>query len=169
MDFEILYNDLSHNADLIRLLVTGITIEDARARPAPETWSILEVICHLFDEEIEDFRRHLDLILFHPADPWPPIDPGGWVLARQYNQRDPGEMLEKFLDERRRSLEWLRRLDSQDWDAWYSNPFGSMKAGDMLSSWVAHDNLHMRQLAELRRARIERICTPYDFQYAGEW
>jgi hypothetical protein len=44
-----------------------------------------------------------------------------------------------------------------------------MKAGDMLSSWVAHDNLHMRQLVELRRSRIVVITEPYDIQYAGDW
>jgi hypothetical protein len=44
-----------------------------------------------------------------------------------------------------------------------------MKAGDLLGSWVAHDNLHMRQLVELRRVRLQNITGPYDMSYAGEW
>jgi hypothetical protein len=44
-----------------------------------------------------------------------------------------------------------------------------MTAGDMLTSWVAHDNLHIRQLVELRRAWIEKVSKPYRVQYAGEW
>ena len=32
-----------------------------------------------------------------------------------------------------------------------------------------HDNLHIRQLIELRRKWIERITQPYDVQYAGDW
>lgn len=45
----------------------------------------------------------------------------------------------------------------------------NMSAGDMFASWVAHDNLHIRQLTELRRARIARISKPHHIQYAGEW
>jgi hypothetical protein len=44
-----------------------------------------------------------------------------------------------------------------------------MKAGEMLSCWVAHDNLHMRQLVELRRSRLENLTAPYYLGYAGEW
>jgi len=44
-----------------------------------------------------------------------------------------------------------------------------MKAGDMFASWVAHDNLHIRQLVELRRMRIENITKPYEIEYAGDW
>jgi len=169
MLFETLCQELGSGAELIRQLVSGTTAEEARARPAPESWSILEVVCHLYDEEIEDFRQHLDLILHHPEDPWPGIDPAGWVTARRYNQRDLDEMLENFLVERKQSLEWLRSLAAPDWDVEYSSTLGAMKAGDMLSSWVAHDNLHVRQLVELRRDRIERVSQPYDIRYAGDW
>ena len=39
----------------------------------------------------------------------------------------------------------------------------------MFASWVAHDNLHIRQLVELRRNLIERMTQPYDIGYAGDW
>jgi len=39
----------------------------------------------------------------------------------------------------------------------------------MLSAWAAHDNLHTRQLVELRRGRILRITEPYHVEYAGDW
>ena len=39
----------------------------------------------------------------------------------------------------------------------------------MFTSWVAHDDLHIRQLTELRRAQIERITKPYKIGYAGDW
>ena len=44
-----------------------------------------------------------------------------------------------------------------------------LKAGDMLSSWVAHDHLHTRQLVELRRQRVLQLAQPYDVHYAGDW
>jgi hypothetical protein len=154
---------------IIRSLVTGISQTEAQVKPAPDSWSILEVVCHLYDEEREDFRQRLDITLHRPTEKWPPIDPVGWVTARKYNEQDLSEVLENFMAEREKSLAWLLGLSDPDWEAEYETPFRKMRAGDILSSWVAHDNLHMRQLVELRRGRIVTITEPYDVQYAGEW
>ncbi|SRR5581483_10515768 len=169
MQFETLYDELAHGPEIVRALVSGITQAEARIKPAPDSWSVLEVVCHLCDEEREDFRLHLDLILHRPQDGWPRIDPVGWVTARRYNERDLAAMLDDFAAERARSLAWLRGLSSPDWEAEYVTPFRRMKVGDMLSAWVAHDNLHMRQLVELRRGRAVRLAEPYDVGYAGDW
>jgi hypothetical protein len=168
MEMSALMQELSNGAELIRQLVGEFSAEEARFRPQPESWSALEVICHLYDEEREDFRQRLDIILHRSGDPWPPIDPQGWISSRRYNERNLGEMLASFLEERQRSLDWLRGL-SPNWEATTQAPFGEIKAGDMFAAWVAHDGLHIRQLVELRRARLERLARPYDLQYAGDW
>jgi hypothetical protein len=169
MEFEILYEELARGAEIIPALVSGVSQAEAQIKPDLASWSILEVICHLADEEREDFREHLDLIVNRPNDPWKRIDPQGWVTARKYNERDLAASLDDFAAERRRTLEWLKGLSAANWDAGYTNNFGTMTAGSMFASWVAHDNLHMRQLVELRRARIVRIAAPYDVGYAGDW
>ena len=169
MWFETLRQELAHGIVMIPPLLTGVTADDARAKPDPQTWSMLEVVCHLYDEEREDFRQRLDIILHRPEAPWPPIDPQGWVSARKYNERDLTVTLDGFVMERHRSLEWLDGLSAPDWEVTYKTPFGVMKAGDMLASWVAHDGLHLRQLVELRRSRVMAIIQPYDVRYAGDW
>jgi hypothetical protein len=169
MQFERLYQELAYGAEIIPALVAGITQAEAQVKPALESWSILEVICHLYDEEREDFRQRLDIILHRPGEKWPPIDPMGWVTTRKYNERDLSESLSSFAAERRQSLAWLRGLSAPNWEAEYLTRYGPMKAGDMFASWVAHDNLHMRQLVELRRNRIVHIAEPYDVRYAGDW
>jgi hypothetical protein len=169
MDFEVLYWELARGAEIIRALVNGITQEEAQVKPGPDSWSILEVVCHLYDEEREDFRQRLDIILNRPNEEAPPIDPQGWVTSRKYNESDLGEMLDAFIAEREQSLEWLKGLSVANWDTEYMTRFGPVKAGEMLGSWVAHDNLHMRQLVELRRTRVLRITEPYDVGYAGDW
>ena len=169
VQFETLYAELARGVEAIHALVASMSPEEARARPAPEAWSALEVICHLYDEEREDFRQRLDIILHRPSEPFPPIDPQGWVAARRYNERDLAEMLDRFAAERARSLAWRKGLSAPNWDAMYTNEFGSMRAGDMLAAWAAHDNLHTRQLVELRRSRLVSLAAPYDVGYAGEW
>ncbi len=169
MQFETLLQELTYSTEMIRALVAGLTTDQARVRPAPESWSILEVMCHLYDEEREDFRYHLDAILHRPQEEWPAYDPGRWVTERGYNQRELPQAAQAFLAERAQSLAWLRGLAVADWTVAHTNQYGSMSAGEMFASWVAHDNLHIRQLVELRRSRIVALTEPFDIRYAGEW
>jgi uncharacterized damage-inducible protein DinB len=169
MEFKTLYQELQNSAEMIRALLAGISQEDAQIRPTPESWSILEVVCHLYDLEREDFREHLDFILHRQDEEYHVIDPQAWIMERRYNEQDLRAMQKKFFEERQKSLEWLNGLASADWDITYSSQYGSVTAGEMFSCWVAHDNLHIRQLVELRRARIEKITRPYPLEYAGEW
>ncbi|HLO13729.1 MAG TPA: DinB family protein [Anaerolineales bacterium] len=177
MQFETLYQELVDSTEMIRALLLNITQEEARTRPTAEAWSILEVICHLYDEEREDFREHLDFILstslkaglHRQNEEWHSIDPQGWVLQRKYNEQDFAEMQNNFFVERQKSLEWLKSLSNPNWETAHTSQFGSLQAGDMFASWVAHDNLHIRQLVELRRMKIENITRPYKIEYAGDW
>ena len=169
MEFDTLYQELRNSTEMINTLLLGISQEEAQHRPTPEAWSILEVACHLYDIECEDFREHLDFILHRQGEEYHVIDPQAWVKDRNYNEQDFQEMRDKFFAERRKSLQWLKGLADSDWDITYTSKYGSMTAGEMFCSWVAHDNLHIRQLVELRRARIEKITRPYPIVYAGEW
>ncbi len=169
MQPAILRRELAYGVEIVRQLVAGVSQAEARFKPTPETWSILEVVCHLYDEEREDFRPRLDIALHRPEEKWQKIDPAGWVTTRKYNDRDLGQTLDGLLTERENSLTWLHGLAEPNWDAEYPAPFGPIKAGDLLASWVAHDNLHTRQLVELRRNRIVQLADPYRVQYAGDW
>lgn len=169
MNFQALYIELVDSTEMIRALLAGISQEEAQVKPNADSWSVLETLCHLVDEEREDFREHLDFILNRPGGEWHLIDPEGWVTARGYNKQDFRRVRDRFFAERSRSLDWLRGLTEADWDKSYNNGTRVMTAGDMLVSWIAHDNLAIRQFTELRRLRIQNLAKPYDPGYAGEW
>ena len=169
MEYFTLLQEITNSTEIIRSLLAGITQEDAIVKPTPEAWSILEVACHLRDEERADFRARLDSILHRPAEPFATINPQEWVTERKYNEQNFEQIKESFFAERAQSLEWLKSLESADWEITHTDEYGSITAGEMFSCWVAHDNLHIRQLVELRRARIEKITQPYPIEYAGEW
>jgi hypothetical protein len=169
MRLDVVRRELARGAEIVTSLVAGVSAEEARVRPAPEAWSLLEVVCHLHDEEREDFRPRLDVVLHRPEEAWTRIDPAAWVTERQYNTRDLAQTLQAFLAERERSLAWLGTLSAPDWSREYRAPFGPITAGDLLASWAAHDLLHTRQLLELRRARLLAQTEPHRTQYAGDW
>jgi hypothetical protein len=157
---------LASTAASVRELALTATPEQAVWRPAPDQWSLLEVVNHLADEEAEDFRARLDHTLHRRGDTAPPIDPEGWVAEREYNGRELRESVARFMDEREWSLEWLRGLESPDW----SLPFReSLTAGDLLGSWLAHDLLHLRQLSRLHHRWLGRQVGPGGLDYAGRW
>lgn len=161
---------LAAGADAVAALARGVSDAQARWRPAPDAWSLLEVICHLGDEEAEDFRTRLGCLLAVPAAPFPSIDPQGWVTARGYNDRDPAAALARFLAERQQSLDWLTGLDRPDWEAGVDHPAaGRVTAGGMLAAWVEHDMLHIRQLNELHWQHMATWAPAMAQDYAGGW
>jgi hypothetical protein len=167
--------DLERSGRALCALAEGLPPETARWKPAPGSWSVLEVLNHLLDEERDDFRRRLDALLHRRGTPWPPIDPVGWSVSRKYNERDLGETLSAFAAEREASLAWLRELSV--FDAAAGDPaqaalhprLAELRAGDLLASWVAHDLLHLRQLTRLRFQHLEAAARPYRTEYAGSW
>jgi hypothetical protein len=170
MNLEIYLARMSASAQAIGDLLQSVNDEQARWKPDPDSWSMLEVINHLYDEEREDFRQRIDYFLHRPGEDAPPIHPQKWVKERRYNERELGESLARFQTEREASLKWLHGLPSPNWDAEYRHPvFGVIRAGDLLGAWVAHDMLHIRQLNELHYAYLVRSIAPYKVEYAGEW
>jgi hypothetical protein len=170
MDVEDFVARLARNAEAVRSMVQGTPEAQARWKPSPEEWSVLEVVNHLYDEEREDFRQRLDLLLHRPGEAWPGIAPQAWVVERRYNEREVAESLENFLTERRRSVAWLAGLSEPDWEVYQEHPrAGRISAGDLLASWLVHDFLHLRQLAGLHWAYVSLLARPYATEYAGEW
>ena len=159
---------LRRSADAIAALVRGLPIEAVRWKPAPERWSVLEVICHLGDEEVHDFRTRVRLTLQDPAAPWPPIEPSRWAVERRYNEQPAGPALARFLDERATSLSWLAAQREARWDNVHEHPqAGPLTARRLVANWMAHDLLHLRQLARLQYEALAARGEALD--YAGPW
>lgn len=151
-------------------IVGRISAPDARWKPSPSDWSIVEIVNHLADEEVEDFRTRLDLTLHHPQKPWPPIDPPRAAAERRYIERELAESVNRFVNERVESVRWLRMLFPPDWTKTYVHPkFGPIAAGELLASWAAHDALHLRQIARRLFDLTTRDSGGFSTRYAGEW
>ncbi|MCG3123313.1 MAG: hypothetical protein GIKADHBN_01725 [Phycisphaerales bacterium] len=151
-------------------LVLSLPPEDFRWKPAPEHWSILEICCHLLDEEKEDFRPRLRSTLEDAAREWPALDLDQVAQKRSYNTRDLRQTLDQFAVERAASITWLHTVEAADFSRAYQHPkFGPIYAGDLLASWAAHDALHLRQIARRLHGLAARDAGSFKIAYAGEW
>ena len=154
---------------VIEGLVAGIPTARLRARPADAKWSPLEILVHLRDEEVEDFRARTRAAAEGRAIT-AGIDPEGWVVKRAYNEQDPAATLADFDRERAASCDWLATLDP----AVLANEVDVMgrfrqRCGDFLASWRTHDLLHLRQLATtLARNGAAAELGGWRVEYAGD-
>ena len=139
-----------------------------RARPAPDEWAPVEIVCHLRDEEAEDFGARVRVVL-DGGGAFAPIDPEGWATARRYRDADPAAALGRLpRSTGRASLAILAGATPERLAASGESPSGLRLSGlDLLAAWVAHDGLHLRQLAgTLTREWADRWA-PLRVDYAG--
>ncbi len=170
---------LEQQAMAIAQLAENVGTGQAHWKPSADEWSMLQVIEHLLDEERRDFRLLLHKLLSGSDASWPvsePVDAEDADEGEEEGEQDPtlGSSLQSFLDERADSLEWLNGLVAPNWEDAMLTPqsqkFSSLQAGDILTSWVAHDLLHLRQLIELHFAYQSQLAQPnYSVDYAGDW
>jgi hypothetical protein len=110
MDAPAIIGRLERLGPALNAVVAGVPAEEARWKPPSGAWSILEIVCHLGDEEVEDFRARVFSTLRDPTAAWAVIDPERAARDRRYNEQDLGEATARFVEERRRSVEMLRGL-----------------------------------------------------------
>ena len=169
MNHSEIINSLKKNKPVFQSLLNESDKTIITWKPSPEKWCLLEIVCHLYDEEREDFRARVAHTLQTPNDQLPPIDPAGWVSTRKYMEWNFEETVKKFLDEREKSIQWLIGLKNPQWKNAYQHPkFGSMSAEMFLSNWLAHDYMHIRQIVKLKFDYLKEISGE-KLNYAGEW
>lgn len=170
MNVDALISSLERFSSQLETTLAGVTTEEARWKPGTTFWSMLEIVRHLGDEEVDDFRKRIELTLDDPGAPWPGIDPESWAKERRYNEDDFDEALGRFLEERRKSITWLRSLDEPDWSATHMHTLmGEIRTGDLLAAWATHDLLHHRQIVKRRYQLLVEAAGDFQTGYAGEW
>lgn len=152
--FQLILDELKNNLNVFKQLLSG-TEEMARWKPSPEKWCLLEVICHLYDEEREDFRFCIEEILVRLGTILSLINPEGWGKTKKYISQNYFEMLGKFYSERESSLSWIKEkistIPPAGWDCVARHPeIGEIPAYGFLANWLGHDYLHIKQILQIK-------------------
>ncbi|MBW1294605.1 DinB family protein [Aquimarina litoralis] len=164
--YQFIIDELSRNQQVFKELLRDVPKEVYLWKNRPNRWCLLEIVCHLYDEEREDFRARTKHILETPDNEFIPIDPEGWVAQREYITKEYSNMLSKFLHERSISINWLKTLQDPKWNNVTIHPeFGEMTAQQFMANWLAHDYLHIRQITNLKLDYLKKRSQE-NFQYA---
>jgi DinB family protein len=169
MNPKYIIDELERNKEVFQFLLQDIPSSTYLWKQDPKKWCLLEMLCHLVDEEKEDFRARVQHVLSTPDKPAKPIAPQEWVSERNYIDQNYNEVLVKFKTEREASIVWLNTLKNPVWENVYHHPkLGGLTAKMFLTNWLAHDYLHIRQIIKLK---YDYLSFSYNekLSYAGEW
>jgi hypothetical protein len=137
---------------MLRDLMSEISEADARWKPAPDRFSIAEVLAHLSHSEGHCYRARLDRFL---SEELPKLEPDDASLHYDlYRQADPQDSFDHFEEQRETNVEFMRTLPRSAGDRRaLHREAGEITLSQMLHEWALHDLGHIRQVAELVRAR----------------
>ncbi len=137
---------------ILRGLLSGVSDDDAHWKPSPDRFSIAEVLAHLSHSEGHCYRLRLDRFLAEELPELEPDDAQMWLDL--YRNADPEDAFDHFEEQRETNVEFLRTLPAGAGERKARHQeIGEITLSNMLHEWTLHDLGHVRQIAELVRAR----------------
>jgi hypothetical protein len=139
-------------ANKIERLIKGVSPAKLRKRPAPDKWSVSEILAHLADTEIVGSWR-MRYILGAPGSPIQAFDQDTWVETGHYDKRDARKSLEQYRVLRETNLALLKSLSPDQWkNSGMHSERGEESIEHIVRMFAGHDLNHLGQ--------IERILVP---------
>ncbi len=134
-------------------LIKGVSPAKLRKRPAPEKWSVAEILAHLADVEIVVGWR-MRSILGAPGTHIQPFDQDAWVVAGHYDKRDPRKSVEQHRVAREANLALLKSLSSEQWKHFGQHAERGQESIEHIVRMMAgHDVNHIQQIERIVAAR----------------
>ena len=143
---------LEATPDILRGLMCELSEEDAAWKPAPDRFSVAEVLAHLSHAEGHCYRARVDRFLDEEMPAFEADD--AQMHLDLYRDADAEDSFDHFEEQRETNVEFLRDLPAEAGErrAMHSAA-GEITLSQMLHEWALHDLGHIRQVAELVRAR----------------
>ena len=137
----------------IAAAVSGLPDRTLRYKPAPNKWSILEILGHLADVEIVYAHRFRQML----ADKKPviaPMDVDDWATRLGYGEESPAELVAAYGLNRHRTLQLLRRLKPGDLEksAYHPEYQRDVTVAEYVEKIATHGANHLAQIERLKKA-----------------
>jgi len=136
-------------AKKLQRLIKGQPSAKLRKRPAPDKWSVNEILAHLADTEIiVGFR--IRLVLGAPGSSFSAVDQDSAVTSGHYEKRDPRKSVEQFRVIREANLALLKSLTPGQWKQYgMHSERGQETIEHMVRMYAGHDLNHLKQIERI--------------------
>ncbi len=143
---------LAATPEILRGLMCELSADDTAWKPGPDRFSVAEVLAHLSHSEGHCYRTRLDRFMKEDMPAFEPDD--AQMHLDRYRDADAEDAFDHFEEQRETNIEFLHSLPAQAGDRRAMHAAaGEITLAQMLHEWTLHDLGHIRQIAELVRAR----------------
>jgi len=141
----------------LKKTIHRLTPKQLKWKPAPEKWSIAEILAHLADAEIVASWR-MRQIIGASGSTIQPFDQDAWASVFAYGKRDAKKSLETFRVLRENNLAMLKALPKEAWDNYGMHmERGKETVAHLARMFAGHDTNHLKQVegiaAQLKKKR----------------
>jgi hypothetical protein len=124
-------------------------------RPAPDLWTVQEIILHITDSEANSFVRARRLIA-EPGQTVLGYDEVSWASALDYHSQSTDTALELFRWLRRATADLIRDLPDSVWTHTVTHTeSGQMTMDDWLDTYARHIPDHIAQMESVFQAWLK--------------
>lgn len=132
--------------------VNGMSVEQLHRKPAPDNWSVLEIVQHLTDAELTLGFRYRKVIAEN-APEIPHIEQDAWAENLHYNECSLDDALTDFNALRTLNLRLLKNIAPETWERHgMHSQRGKETLRDMVRLYAAHDRYHLEQIERVKNA-----------------
>lgn len=133
----------------LALLLKGKTGRQLMRRPAPDKWSVAEIVAHLADAELAISWR-IRQILSNNAVPIQAYDQDVWAKTFDYAHRDPRQSLANFRTLREANVALLKFVPRKLWDNYgIHEERGNESVSHVVRMVAGHDLNHLQQIQRI--------------------
>lgn len=130
-------------------LVVSVPEKKLYEHPAPDKWSVAELLAHFADAEIVSTWRYRQMIE-HDGCPLPGYGQELWHKLGDYPTRNPEDSLLLFRLLRETNLRMFAKLTPEDWERHGMHAErGRMTVADLVRQIAGHDLNHLEQIKKI--------------------
>lgn len=159
---------LERTPHTLEYFLSGLSAGWLQCNEGDGTWNASEVIDHLLEGEKMNWMPRLETILKEgEGKPFPPFDRFSHLKGKA--ERSMEEKLHEFKIIRTQNTDKLKTLIDPDLHLELTGlhpQFGTVKARELLSTWVVHDLTHIAQIVRVMAERYRSDVGPW-VQYLG--
>ncbi len=135
----------------IERMTKGLSPKRVGTRPAPDKWSIREIVSHLADCELVYGMRYRKIIA-EPGSALVPFDQNAWAKNLEYGKQPLKSAIEAFRVLRAGNLALLKTASKAAWKNAGQHPeYGKLTLGQLVTHIADHDRNHVAQIERLAR------------------
>jgi hypothetical protein len=130
-------------------LLKGKTGKQLMRQPAPDKWSVAEIVAHLADAELAISWR-LRQVLASNAIPIQAYDQDLWAETFNYARRDPRQSLASFRALREANIALLKSVPRKLWENYGVHAErGNESVNHIVKMVAGHDLNHLQQIQKI--------------------